>query len=66
MSKTVAIANFISSSCGWGDYWSMQMDWECYKDGLCRDGMITQRQADSWGNPTTPEKFASWNRRHFN
>lgn len=66
MNKTTAIKDFISSSNGWGDYWSMQADWTCYIDCLCRDGVITQRQADTWGNPTTPERFNSWNKRHFN
>jgi hypothetical protein len=42
----------------------MQQDWEAFKDGLCRDGRITQRQADSWGNPCTPETFNRWQKRN--
>lgn len=51
-------------SGGWSDYWAMQQDWEFYKDSLCRDGRITQRQADSWGNPCTPETFNRWQKRN--
>lgn len=49
---------------GWSDYWAMQQDWEAFKDGLCRDGKITQKQADSWGNPCTPETFDRWQKRN--
>ena len=49
---------------GWSDYWAMQQDWEFYKDSLCRDGVITQKQADSWSNPCTPETFARWQKRN--
>lgn len=49
---------------GWSDYWAMQQDWEFYKDSLCRDGVITQKQADSWSNPCTPDTFARWQRRN--
>lgn len=49
---------------GWSDYWAMQQDWEFYKDSLCRDGVITQKQADSWSNPCTPDTFARWQKRN--
>lgn len=49
---------------GWSDYWAMQQDWEAFKDGLCRDGQITQKQADSWGNPCTPDTFDRWQKRN--
>ena len=60
------VDDFISCapSGGWSDYWAMQQDWEMFKDGLCRDGRITQRQADSWGNPCTPETFNRWQKRN--
>ena len=60
------VDDFISCapSGGWSDYWAMQQDWEAFKDGLCRDGRITQRQADSWGNPCTPETFNRWKKRN--
>lgn len=60
------VDDFISCapSGGWSDYWAMQQDWEAFKDGLCRDGRITQRQADSWGNPCTPETFNRWQKRN--
>lgn len=43
----------------------MQFSWECYKDSLNRDGLITDRQRDHWGNPCTPEGFSKWQQRHF-
>lgn len=49
---------------GWSDYWAMQQDWEFYKDSLCRDGVITQKQADSWSNPCTPDTFDRWQTRN--
>ena len=49
---------------GWSDYWAMQQDWEFYKDSLCRDGVITQKQADSWSNPCTPDTFDRWQKRN--
>jgi hypothetical protein len=50
---------------GWSDYWSMQQDWEFYKDNLCREGTITSRQAhDVWLNPCTPETFDRWQKRN--
>ena len=49
---------------GWSDYWAMQQDWEFYKDNLCRDRVITQKQADSWSNPCTPETFDKWQKRN--
>ena len=60
------VDDFISCapSGGWSDYWAMQQDWEFYKDSLCRDGVITQKQADSWSNPCTPETFARWQKRN--
>lgn len=49
---------------GWSDYWAMQQDWKFYKDSLCRDGVITQKQADSWSNPCTPDTFDRWQKRN--
>lgn len=33
------------------DYYAVQLDWECYKDSLCRDGTITMHQYETWDNP---------------
>lgn len=33
------------------DYPAVQFDWSCYKDRLCKDGEITQKQYDTWDNP---------------
>ena len=46
----------------WNDYYEMQQDWEAYKDGLERDGMIREKTRSTWGNPCTPEGFKKWNK----
>ena len=33
------------------DYWTGQEVWSAYTDGLCKDGVITQRQYDTWSTP---------------
>ena len=33
------------------DYWTAQLMWIEYIDGLCRQGKITQEQFGSWTNP---------------
>lgn len=30
---------------------ALQLAWQCFIDGLCKDGTITQKQYDTWGNP---------------
>lgn len=64
MTFTEAKKDFIRCSSSYNDYWEMQISWESYKDGLCRDGVITQTQFNNWGNPTTPEKFKSWKKKN--
>lgn len=56
-----AVKDFKSAG-KWSDYWEMQQDWEAYKDGLERDGVITEKSRSSWGNPCTPESFKRWNK----
>lgn len=56
-----AVNAFRGESGRFNDYWEMQQAWEAFKDGLARNGEITQRQSDNWGNPCTPETFARWN-----
>ena len=65
MTRKDAVKTFIASSSKWTDYWSMQLAWAGYVDGLCRDGDITPRQQATWGNPTTPEKFNRWNNKNY-
>lgn len=65
MDKKTALKSFISVTSKWNDYWEMQLNWECYIDGLARDGQITEKQRNNWGNPTTPEKFRNWNSRNY-
>lgn len=45
------------------DYCAMQLQWECYVDSLCRDGAITIKQSNKWGNPCTPETFKDFNQK---
>lgn len=33
------------------DYWTAQLAWSAYVDGLCKDGVITQKQYDTWATP---------------
>lgn len=33
-----------------------RMAWQVYVDGLCRGGEITQKQCDTWGNPSFVNK----------
>lgn len=33
------------------DYLAVQFAWECFVDGLCKDGDITQEQYNSWTFP---------------
>ena len=34
-----------------GDTIAKREDWNNFTDALCQDGMITQRQCDTWSNP---------------
>ena len=56
-----AVKDFKSAG-KWNDYYEMQQDWEAYKDGLERDGVITEKSRSTWGNPCTPESFKRWNK----
>ena len=33
------------------DYLAVQFAWECFVDGLCKDGDITMEQYESWTFP---------------
>lgn len=33
------------------DYWTAQLAWACYVDGLHRDGLITDNQVFIWSTP---------------
>lgn len=33
------------------DYWTGQLCWSTYTDMLCKDGIITQKQYDTWATP---------------
>ena len=33
------------------DYWTGQLAWSTWIDGLCKDGVITQKQWNNWKTP---------------
>lgn len=33
------------------DYWTGHEVWSAYTDGLCKDGIITQKQYNTWSTP---------------
>ena len=66
MTKAEAVKIFVSETHSWSDYWSMQECWASFVDYLVRDGQVPYRRASNWANPTTPEHFKSWNKRHYN
>lgn len=33
------------------DRLAVQFEWECFVDGLCRDGLITIKQYETWTFP---------------
>lgn len=35
------------------DYYKVQLEWSCYIDDLCREGVLTERQ---WQRATFPAK----------
>ncbi|MBO7731886.1 MAG: hypothetical protein J6S67_05020 [Methanobrevibacter sp.] len=54
--------DFINVSDSFNDYWEMQFAWSCYIDGLNRDGQITDKQLNNWGNPCTVRSFKRFNK----
>ena len=33
------------------DYWTGQLAWSTWVDGLCKDGTITNKQYENWATP---------------
>lgn len=33
------------------DYWTAQQAWAMFTDGLCKDGIITEKQWNNWETP---------------
>ena len=60
-----AVRNFANFYGPYKDYWSMQQEWEFYKDSLCRCGSITIKQYNKWSNPCTPETFKDFNHKWY-
>lgn len=46
------------------DYWTAQLIWSDYVDGLCKDGRITPRQYNNWGTPFTYGKHLNVKRKY--
>ena len=61
MTKAEALKQFrqiYNSFCGGeapryrrGDVIAKRTHWNDYTDGLCKDGLITQKQYENWGQP---------------
>lgn len=52
MTYEQAVREFKSSHAkGKYDYWTAQLEWSIYTDGLCKDGIITQKQYETWSTP---------------
>jgi len=58
MIKTTVLANFkrdvypvVVEVYGLRDKTAMRFEWVTYVDGLCRDGLITMKQYETWTNP---------------
>lgn len=35
------------------DYWTAQLEWAIYTDNLCKEGLITEKQWNTWQTPFT-------------
>lgn len=55
MTKAQAVREFKVAYIGlWinhADYWTAQEAWSFYTDSLCKDGLITQKQWQTWSTP---------------
>ena len=60
MYKGTAVHRFIENCYGTAeklhqalkdDWWEVQLEWEFFIDDLCRDGLITMEQYNSWVFP---------------
>jgi len=47
------------------DYWTAQLTWSDYIDGLNRDGLITDKQRDTWETPFPYGKHLKPNKRQL-
>jgi hypothetical protein len=63
MTKPQAVKLFTDHNRPFNDYWSMQLAWSCFVDGLERDGEITMKQQATWLNPCTPDTFKRFNKK---
>lgn len=62
MTQQDAKREFKNNYGTFNDYWEMQEAWTQYVDDLVADGVISETQANKWGNPCTPETFKRWNK----
>lgn len=55
MTKEQAVKEFklshISLYINRVDYWTAQEEWSFYTDSLCKNGIITQKQWNTWTTP---------------
>ena len=55
MTKAEALKQFkeLYKTMGYrkGDDIAKRTEWNDYTDGLCKDGLITQKQYENWGQP---------------
>lgn len=58
-----AVKMFTEFNEPFNDYWAMQQQWAFWIDCLCRQGSITIKQSNNWGNPCTPETFKRFNKK---
>ena len=65
MTYKQAVDRFVEMCNPFNDYWSMQLAWSTYVDGLCKDRDITQRQYERWCTPCTPETFKKFNHKFW-
>lgn len=63
MTKKEVIRDFLECNKPFSDYWAMQETWSCIVDCLKKDGEITEKQFNTWGNPCTPETFKTFNKK---
>ena len=63
MTKPQAVKLFTDYNKPFHDYWTMQLAWSCFVDGLERDGHISMKQQANWDNPCTPETFKRFNKK---
>lgn len=63
MTKKEVLNCFLEYNKPFNDYWEMQLKWEMYVDILERQGSISIRQGNRFGNPCKAENFKTFNKK---